>query len=53
MHVVLPSCVTMDEEGATLTTFARPDHERLESIKFVTHWLNERSPSYFACLATW
>jgi hypothetical protein len=52
MHVVLPACVTMDEEGATLTTFARPEAEKLDSIEFVTHWLNERSPAYFACLAT-
>jgi len=52
MHVVLPACVTMDEAGSTLTTFARPAGERLDSIEFVKHWLNEKSPPYFACLAT-
>jgi len=52
MHVVLPACVTMDETGSTLTTFARPAGERLDSIEFVNHWLYEESPPYFACVAT-
>jgi hypothetical protein len=52
VNVALPACVTIDEQGNVLETFARPDGEVLDGVEFASHWLRERQPVFFNCLAT-
>jgi glycosyltransferase involved in cell wall biosynthesis len=52
INVVVPTNVTIDEQGAVLKEFARPDGELLDGVEFASHWLHEQRPPYFACLAT-
>jgi glycosyltransferase involved in cell wall biosynthesis len=52
INVVVPANLTMDEQGTILKEFAKPEAEALDGVEFASHWLHERPPSYFACLAT-
>jgi glycosyltransferase involved in cell wall biosynthesis len=52
VNVALPACVTIDEQGALLETFAVPEGEVLDGVEFACHWMYERRPVYFNCLAT-
>jgi glycosyltransferase involved in cell wall biosynthesis len=52
INVVIPTNVTVDERGAIIKEFARPDGEVLDGVEFASHWLHEQPPPYFACLAT-
>ena len=42
----------MDQGGHVLREYDHPESEVVDGVDFVNHWLYERSPSYFACLAT-
>jgi glycosyltransferase involved in cell wall biosynthesis len=52
VNVVVPLNVTMDQQGNVLKEYGQPDNELVDGVDFVNHWLYERTPPYFACLAT-
>ena len=52
IKVVVSTNVTMDARGNVLREYGQPESEVVDGVDFVNHWLYERSPSYFACLAT-
>ena len=52
INVVVPHNVTMDQHGTVLKEYGQPDGEVVDGVDFVNHWLYERDPAYFACLAT-
>jgi len=52
INVVVSVNVTMDQGGHLLREYDHPESEVVDGVDFVNHWLYERSPAYFACLAT-
>ncbi len=52
VNVVVPANITIDEEGAIIQEFGRPDTDVSEGAQFICNWLHGVGPQIIACVAT-
>jgi len=52
VNVVVPANATIDEQGAVIDEFAKPEADVLDGCEFVCYWLYGRRPRLFSSVVT-